>query len=61
MIEQKFNLEFTFAEINLVLKACRKLPYEETVNTINSIINQYEVIIKAKEAKANKEKEAVKK
>jgi len=60
-MEEKFKLEFTFAEINLVLRACRKLPYEETVTIINSVILQYETLIKEKEAKAKKEKEVVKK
>ena len=55
-MEEKFKLEFTFAEINLILKALRKLPYEESVVVINGTIKQYETELKKKEAKAIKEK-----
>jgi hypothetical protein len=55
-MEEKFNLEFTFTELNVILKACKKLPYEESAGVIQNIISQYETIQKEKEV-ASKPKE----
>ncbi len=56
MGEELFKLEFTFTELNIILKACKKLPYEESVGIIQSAIKQYEDIQKLKEKKAKAEK-----
>ncbi len=49
MVEEKFNLEFTFVELNLLLKALEELPFKHVVGVRTSIVNQYEVIQKEKE------------
>jgi len=56
MGEEKFKLEFTFVEVNLLLKGLEELPYKHSVGVRSSIISQYEAIQKEKEA-SNKPKE----
>lgn len=40
-METKFNFEFNFAEINMLLKACRELPYKESAGLIQYIVDAY--------------------
>lgn len=53
MDEKKFNFTFSFFELTTILKACKKLPYEETAKLIERIIDEYEVQAKKLE-EANK-------
>ena len=55
-MEEKVVFEFNIVELNTVVKALKKLPYEESAQLIQSIIKTYETQLmeKEKEAKAKK-------
>jgi len=41
-MEEKFYFEFNVMELNIMLKALKKLPYEESANIIQKIISVHE-------------------
>lgn len=40
--EKVFSFNFNFVELNVLIKACRELPYKESAGLINKIMEEYE-------------------
>lgn len=57
-MEEKYTLEFNVVKLNTIIRALKKLPYEESAELINGIINDVtkQQIENEKAAKAVKEK-----
>ena len=53
-MEEKFNLEFNLAELQIVLRGCGKLPFEESNPVIQNILQQFEAIKKKREEEGKK-------
>ena len=60
-MEEKFNLEFTFQEVNLLLSGLGELPYKISAPLRTNIVNQYEEIQRSKAKDENPEKPVKKK
>lgn len=51
MEERKYKFEFSFVELNTLIKGCKELPYRESAGLIKKIIEEYEAQSKAEEKK----------
>lgn len=58
MSETKYKFEFNFAEINLILKGCKELPYKESAGLIQTIVNEYTKQAKEFELASRKDQDA---
>lgn len=45
MDEKKFNMEFSLVELQGIVDALKKLPYEQSAPVIENIMKQYNAII----------------
>jgi hypothetical protein len=60
-MNEKFVLEFTFADLTTLVKACRELPFKESATLIQYITTEYEKQAREKELAIQKSKETDKK
>jgi hypothetical protein len=56
-MNEKFNLEFTFADLTTLIKGCRELPFKESAQLIQYITTEYEKQAREKELAIQKPKE----
>lgn len=56
-MNEKFNLEFTFAQLTTLVKGCRELPFKESAELIQYITSEYEKQAREKELAIQKSKE----
>lgn len=56
-MNEKFNLEFTFADLTTLIKGCRELPFKESAQVIQYITTEYEKQAREKELAIQKTKE----
>ena len=56
-MNEKFNFEFTFAQLTTLVKGCRELPFKESAELIQYITTEYETQARAKELAIQKSKE----
>lgn len=58
-MNEKFNFELNFVELNTIVKGLKELPYKESNSIIDKLIAEYEKQAKeAQEAAIKKKKEA---
>lgn len=57
-MEEKYTFEFNVVELNTIIKALKKLPYEESATLIQNVYNDVskQQVEREKAAKAAKEK-----
>ncbi len=56
-MNEKFVLEFTFAELTTLVKACKELPFKESAGLINYITSEYDKQAREKELAIRQSKE----